>query len=146
MSSVCLITHTRAHTNPLHKHTSPIPGCMQRTLQQQVLPPTHSISSIYFTTECQTFAYIYMHAGGLSVCRRITASIFPSLHAPPPIQLIPCFLHPSLHTWQAYSKVTHLNYSVRAHTCTESERRSVIGGEDKKGRGGSRFHATMSTG
>lgn len=122
MSSVCLITHTRAHTNPLHKHTSPIPGCMQRTLQQhKVLPPTHSISSIYFTTECQTFAYIYMHAGGLSVCQCITASIFPSLHAPPPHSTHP-LLSPSFPSHLASLQQGHTPQLLCARTHMHRER------------------------
>lgn len=77
-----------------------------------------------------------MHAGRISLCRL-------SLHPLPLFVSSPASLHPSLHTCQAYSKVTHLNYPVRAlhthtqahtrlHTCTKSMRGSVMGGKIRK--------------
>lgn len=122
---------------------------------------THTHRRVFlFTTECQTFPYIYASAR-LSVCQHITAqpSIHPSIQANLPFISPPASPLPFIHTSQAYSKVTHLNYPGCAHTHSKknthtqhaqsqsrSKKGSAIGRRDKEGGGEYRFHATLSSG
>lgn len=135
---VCSITHT-----PTHTHMISFPSRMQRALQQKnVPPPTHTITCISFHYRVPNITiHICMQAGyqSANIQQQSPPSIRPSRHPLPPFISSPASLHPSLHTCQAYSKVRHLNYPARthtqAHTCTKSEEGSVIGREDKRGRG-----------
>jgi len=141
-------------------HMISFPHCMQRTLHQNnVLPPTHTQSLVFFSPQNVKHYHTYMHAGRLSVCQHISAelSIHPSLSSPsPPVHLIPC-LPPSLpshlpglqqgHTPQLPCACTRTN--TQTHTIThmhKEQERECDGREDKKGGGESRFHATLSTG
>lgn len=134
----CLV---RSITRP-HTYAHLISKLHVKDLTEKECPSTYTQSlEFLLTPDCKTLPYIY--AGCLP-----TYNMEPSIHLS--LHPLPHSSHPLCPSIPPFTPArptarSHTSITQHTHKCTKSEKASVIGREDKKGGGESRFHATLST-